>query len=108
MIVITSLNREQRHLLPGDRFNLEVSDATGGKVLISETITEAKVIDFIASFRFALEDGRCPGFHLTGIFANSNELPQEIANAKMLADLTPEQLQNFLATIGTTVNGARA
>lgn len=100
MIVITRLVETPRHLLPGDEFRLTVKDALGSTVVITETITVAKVIDFIASFRFALEDGTCPGFHLTGVFANKAELPQELRNAKMFDDLTPEQRRNFERSVG--------
>ncbi len=74
MIIITKLLDTVRRVYPGDSFNLTISDDLGCQILISEEITVAKTIDFIASFRFALEDGTCPGFHLTGIFANKDEL----------------------------------
>lgn len=101
MIIITSLNRTSRLVEPGDEFQLSIGDSLGHSVLISEVILVKREIDFIASFRFALEDGTCPGFHLTGIFANSKELPDEIKNAKRLEDLTPEQYSNFIRTVGT-------
>lgn len=98
MIVITTLIDSIRFVQPGDIFSLTLEDATGSEILISEKITEHKVIDFIASFRFALEDGTCPGFHLTGIFANRAELPKEIREAVMFDDLTPKQKQRFIET----------
>lgn len=100
MIVITSLNRTCRVVLPGDQFQLMLLDDLGYSVLIKEVISVKREIDFTASFRFALEDGTCPGFHLTGIFANSKELPEEIKNVKMLYELTPEQYSNFVRTVG--------
>ena len=100
MIVITTLSRTPRNVCPGDVFNLTIIDDLECKVIICEQITVSKVIDFIASFRFALEDGTCPGFHLTGIFANSKELPKEIQDAVMLEDLTKKQYENFKKSVG--------
>lgn len=100
MIVITSLNPNPRYVEPGDKFALTITDGTGCTVMVEEEITVAKVIDFIASFRFALEDGTCPGFHLTGVFASKAELPKELQEAKMLNDLTPEQHANFIRSVG--------
>lgn len=100
MIVITSLKSKAFHLAPDDEFCLRVTDLLGCEVLIREKVTEHKVIDYIASFRFALEDGTCPGFHLTGIFANKAELPKEIREAVFIEDLTPEQYANFVRTVG--------
>jgi hypothetical protein len=100
MIVITSLNNIPRYVMAGDLFRLTVRDATGCTILIEEEITVSKKIDFIASYRFALEDGTCPGFHLCGIFGNTKELPVEIQQAKRLEDLTTVQRVNFLRTVG--------
>lgn len=103
MIVITSLDTTPKVLLPGDEFHLTVTDATGSQVVIRETITVEKTIDFIASFRFALEDGTCPGFHLMGVFACRSELPIELQNAVVLNDLSPEQRERFIASVGIKV-----
>lgn len=100
MIVITKLSKDLIYVCPGDIFRLTITDDLSHKVIISEKITKTKTIDFIASFRFALENGICPGFHLTGIFANSTELPIEIQEAVMLEDLTKEQYDNFKKSIG--------
>ena len=100
MIVITSLTRTERHVVPGDTFNLAIRDGLNCEVLISETITVAKTIDFFASYRFTQEDGMCLGFHLCGIFGNSKELPIEIKEAKMLEDLTKEQYRNLEESVG--------
>jgi len=75
----------------------------GCEVLIQEKITVSKTIDFIASYRFALEDGTCPGFHLCGIFGNQTELPEEFKEAKLLEDLTKEQYRNFARSVGTEI-----
>lgn len=101
MIVITSERFDRFCVAPTDRFCLTVSDSLGAKIIIDEEITVNRTIDFVASYRFALEDGTCPGFHLAGIFGNKAELPIEIVNAKRLSDLTPEQLENFTRTVGT-------
>jgi len=103
MIVITSLNRTPRQISPGDIFNLVITDKLGSEVVIKETVTVAKTLDFVASFRFALEDGTCPGFHLTGIFANSAELPAEIQNAVMIDDLPADKYQRFVSSCGIKV-----
>lgn len=104
MIVITKLNETPRRLFPGDRFCLTVCDLTGFSVVIEEEITVEKVIDFIASFRFTLEDGTCPGFHLMGVFACKSDLPQELRDATHINDLTPEQLDNFTSSIGVKLS----
>jgi len=70
---------------------------------LSEEITKAGVIDYVASYRFTNENGACLGFHLCGIFANSGELPAEIVNAKMIEDLTPEQRAVFVTTANVKV-----
>lgn len=101
MIVLTQVIRNFRKLHAGDRFCLTIRDATSSSVIIDEEITSDRVIDYIASFRFALDDGTCPGFHLTGIFANSNELPVEIQNAVLYSDLPDDKRKRFLETIGT-------
>lgn len=105
MIVITKLYEGERYVCPGDEFQLCIKDDLFCEVLIRETITVSKVINFIASFRFALEDGTCPGFHLTGVFANKDELPKELKDAVMLEDLTPEQYANFAKSVGIKLGG---
>jgi hypothetical protein len=102
--VITSLSDVSRTVLPDDEFHMTIHDGMNCEVIIKEKITIEKEINFIASFRFALEDGTCPGFHLTGIFANKDELPIEIKNAIMLDDLTQEQKKNFIKSVGVDLN----
>lgn len=104
MIVITKLIDAPRCCLPGDKFQLTISDTLGCEVIVSENITVAKTIDFIASFRFALENGTCPGFHLMGVFACKSELPEELKNAVMLEDLTKKQYKNFVKSVGVSVD----
>ncbi|MBE9546145.1 MAG: hypothetical protein IMF10_01455 [Proteobacteria bacterium] len=109
MIVITCLVNRTYHVCPGDEFNLTVRDnytkpgANISEVIIREVITVTKIINFIASFRFCLEDGTCSGFHLAGIFANKDELPREIREAKKLTDLTDEQYKNFTKSLGVDI-----
>lgn len=103
MIVITRLIERQRYVLPGDLFNLTITDGMNCEVVISEEITTSKVIDFIASFRFALEDGTCPGFHLMGVFACKNELPKELQEAVLFENLTRKQQENFAKSVGVLV-----
>jgi len=104
MIVITSLNESERYVEARDLFTLTITDNMGSKVLVSEEVTETKTINFMASYRFALEDGTCPGFHLCGIFGNKNELPKEMREAVKLEDLTEEQRANFIRTVGVKVH----
>lgn len=103
MIVITSLSKITRYVYGGDTFNLTISDGMNHQVIIKEEITLTKKIDFIASYRFALEDGTCPGFHLCGIFGNRKELPEEIKNAKMIDDLSKKQRKNFIKSVGIKI-----
>lgn len=108
MIVITSLNDTPIFVIPGDKFHLTLSDAMGCEIIIREEITVKKEINFIASFRFALDDGTCPGFHLTGIFANKDELPIEIQNAIMFEDLTIDQQKRFVNSVGIDMKTRQA
>lgn len=100
MIVITSLNRNYRLLFPGDHFTMTVRDSLGCRVAIDEIVTVSRTINYIASFRFALEDGTCPGFHLTGVFANAAELPIELQNAVMFEDLPDDKKLRFAQSCG--------
>ena len=99
MIVLTYVSNYSRHVLPGDEFHMTVTDGTGTDVVVREVITVAKKIDFMAAYRFALEDGTCPSFPLCGIFGNRRELPKEIKEAVRLEDLTEQQYNNFIAII---------
>lgn len=103
MIVITSLNQNPIYVCAGDTFQLTITDDMDCQVVISENITTQKTINFTASYRFALEDGTCPGFHLSGVFANKDELPKELADAKMLDQLTETQYENFARTVGIKI-----
>lgn len=105
MIVITSLVETPRRVYAEDEFCLRVSDKTGSEVLIREVITENKVLDFIASYRFAQEDGTVVGFHLSGVFACKSELPKELQEAVLIEDLTLEQRANFVRTAGINLEG---
>jgi hypothetical protein len=107
MIIITSLNTQSRWVGPGDEFRLTIRDGLDCEVVIREIVTVGKEINFVASFRFALEDGTCPGFHLIGVFANKDELPKELKEAKFLEDLTPKQYLNFTKSIGTELSNER-
>jgi hypothetical protein len=105
MIVLTSVKSGPLHarsVIPGDTFSLSVSDHTGIHEIITEEVTVAKTIDFIASFRFAREDGTVQSFHLSGFFGDSENLPEEMKNAKRLEDLTESQRGNFLKSVGCT------
>lgn len=100
MIVLTSVNKIKCSLLVGDTFQMRITDGLEHKVLIQEEIAIDQVVDFVASYRFALEDGTCPGFHLSGIFGNSKELPIEIQNAIRFEDLPPDKKENFINSVG--------
>lgn len=103
MIVITSKSDIVRCVTPGDEFHLTITDALGSEVIINENITVSKIIDFVASFRFALDDGTCPGFHLMGVFACKSELPKELQDAVMFEDLTEQQQKKFLDSVGVSI-----
>jgi hypothetical protein len=103
MIVITKLDDTPRYVCPGDEFHLTIRDDFLSEVVINEKITVHKTIDFIASFRFALEDGTCPGFHLTGVFACKSELPKELRESVLFENLTPEQQKNFSKSVGIDI-----
>lgn len=103
MIVLTSVSTYSRHVMPTDVFSLKIEDEMGCEIIIEEQIIVHKIINFIASYRFALEDGTCPGFHLCGIFGNQDELPKEIVNAHRLEDLSDEQYRNFCSSVGTFI-----
>lgn len=101
MIVLTYVKKDTSRIVqPGDEFHLTISDAFNTEVVIREQITKHKVIDFIATYCFTLEDGTVPGFHLAGIFGNQGELPEEIKNAIPVYDLPEEKLKNFITTCG--------
>ena len=101
MIILTSVNRTfDSNVEPGDIFKLTVSDCMGHQVIISETITVYTIINYVAAYRFALEDGTCPGFHLCGIFGNKDHLPKEIFKAKHIDDLSPKKRRKFMETVG--------
>lgn len=101
MIVITHLRTDRvYHLMAGDVFHLSFRQGITEDVVIEEHITENVEIDFIASFRFTQDDGTCLGLHASGIFANQKNLPEEMKAAKLMHELTPEQLANFERTCG--------
>jgi hypothetical protein len=100
MIVITGKNETERCVVPGDTFQLTVTEQGNQEIIIEELITEMKTINFICSFRFTLDDGSCPGFHLSGFFGNKDELPREIEEAVLLEDLTEEQRKNLEKSVG--------
>lgn len=103
MIVITRLVEKTYCVMPGDEFRLTVTEARRENTVISEAITYTGVIDFIASFRFADDKGRCIGFNLCGFFGNKKFLPKEMQEAKRFEDLTTEQKKNFIDTCGTVL-----
>ena len=105
MIVFTSVKRDRYELVAGDTFNLTVSDKFHGKTVISEKITKNFFVDFVASYRFAGQDGTVISPHLCGIFGQSDNLPSEFAGAVMFDDLTQEQKRNFANSCGTKIDG---
>lgn len=104
MIVITQLNRRKRHLSPGDTFSVTYRDVnTGQEDKFVEEITITAVIDFMCVFRFAEEDGTVIGFHLSGFFGNSKNLPKEMQEAVHIDDLTTQQRANFDRSYGAII-----
>ncbi len=104
MIVLTSVNESRViYTVPGDEFRMTVKDMMGSEVLIREEIITYRRIDYIASYRFCLEDGTCPGFHLCGIFGSKAELPKEMKQAVRIEDLTEEQHANLVKSVGVKI-----
>lgn len=101
MIIITSAVKCNYFVLPGDTFNLTVTDSSGEKELITEVVTEKTIIDYAVSFRFANEDGSLLGFHLCGFFGNKGNLPDEIKNAIHIDNLSKLQRNNLNRTLKT-------
>lgn len=101
MIIITSLKEREYCVCKGDKFNLSISGVDKDDVIISEEINITGIINYIASFRFAQDNGKCIGFNLCGFFGNKDYLPKEIKEAVMVQDLTEEQKSNFIETCGT-------
>ena len=95
MIVITKVSNRRFTVLKGDSFSLTLSDGKSSEVIIKETISKGMLIDFVATYRFTKEDGTCEGNHLSGIFANSDDLPEMIMNAVMMSDLEEPKRTNF-------------
>ena len=56
-----------------------------------------------ASFCFTQDDGTCVRNHFCDIFALESDFPDEIKNAKMVEDLTPEQRENFLKSLNVEI-----
>jgi len=99
MIVITGKVNEVHKVQVGDLFQVLLKDSMGSQILLQEIIKVERVIDYIVSFRFAKEDGECQ-FQLAGFFGSKDDLPEEMENAVYLQDLTVEQQQKFVATVG--------
>jgi hypothetical protein len=104
VIVITTENKGRVFDCPeGTVFTMTVTDGKGKETVIKEEILVHRTIDYFVSFRFALEDGTCTGFHLCGFFGCKHNLPEEIKNAKKLLELTQSQLKTFIATCGMNI-----
>jgi hypothetical protein len=99
VIVLTSVVECKYNVCVGDTFNLTVHTPYEEYSIIRETILENRSIDYIASFRFAKEDGTISGFHLSGFFGNKDNLPVEIENAVHIDDLSDVQRSNFLKSL---------
>jgi hypothetical protein len=98
MIVITTECLDKSfHILPGDSVRLSVK----GECVVEEVFAHKCFVDYMAGFRFALDDGTCVGDHVCGIFADKSRLPEEVRSAKRIQDLTTEQYRNFMRTVGT-------
>ena len=101
MIVLISIDTSRDYWLsPGDTFNLTyrevyVNGAKGEDKIISETFDKPMRINYMASFVFALEDGKVVSPNACGFFGDKNNLPKEIKEAKSWKDLTIGQQNNF-------------
>lgn len=101
MIVLISIDTSRDYWLnPGDTFNLTYHETYIGGLksedkIISEIFDKSMRINYIASFVFALEDGKIVSPNACGFFGDKNDLPKEIKEAKSWKDLTIEQQSNF-------------
>lgn len=108
MIVLTRVRNDVNYnLMEGDKFRMSITDNTGCNVLIEEEIAGERTIDFIASYRFAEEDGTVLQFHLSGIFGSRHNLPKEIVEAVRFEDLTKEQQDRFRETCGIKIQDSQ-
>ena len=106
MIVLTYVRDDvHKTIYPGDTFNLNICDATGCEVMISETVKTEMIITYIASYRFANEDGEVSCPHLAGIFGDADRLPKEILNAVRYQDLPYDKQCNFYRSCGVNSDG---
>lgn len=103
MIIITSLSTKSFRVIRGDKFTLSITDRLGLTIQIEEVINTNKIIDFIATYRFAEKDGSCIGFHLSGIFANKDKLPKEMVEAVLFENLTDSQKKRFVDSVGINI-----
>lgn len=106
MLVLTNVEEKSYSLRPGDTFQITMEQGTSKEVVLSEEITKQTTINFLALFRFALDDGTCQGRHTGAFMGNKCELPEEIRNAKLFSELTQQQQQNFHESSGVTIYGA--
>jgi hypothetical protein len=98
LIVITYFEKLDYTLSPGDTFNLTIRNPKGTETVISEPITSHRKINFACTYRFCKDNGEMDGFHLSGMFGNTEEMPEALRNAKSVEDLTESQRINFLRT----------
>jgi len=99
MIIISSEERESRHLSTGDTFNIVITRANGTRdYILSEEITRPMTIDYFCIFQFAEEDGTVVGANLAGFFGVEAELPRELQEAKRLHQLSHVQKVSFVHT----------
>lgn len=106
MIVLTAVRTDlEKHLDEGDIFNMIMRDQTGSEVILTETLKGPQIINYVATYRFADEDGTVRQFHLSGIFGDRDNLPRDIADAVRYDNLEPAVQRRFFDTCGANLRG---
>lgn len=103
MIILTYKFDKPFHVHPGDTFRITITDNFKCEVVIQEEIITERIIDFVASFRYADNDGFCSTFNLCGIFAESRNLPVEFRDVVLYHDLPAHIKENFIRSCNTKI-----
>lgn len=108
MIIISTEQHKPFYLLPGDTFNLTITnrDTKKQEIIISEVINRPMNIDYYCAFQFALDDGSVVGNNIAGFFGMEADLPQEIRDAVRANDMSYEQKVNYMRTTHLTYEWA--
>jgi hypothetical protein len=99
LIILITVKECDYTIYPGDTFSLTIND----DIIVSETFTEKRVINYVATFVFAKENGSVLSSNACGIFGNKNDLPEEIKNAVYWEDLPIDKRNNFISSAGFSI-----